>query len=197
MDRTAPDNNPQCGILQPQGLSATAWLEAVVDISRQIANLEALPTVLQSIVRVTTELANADVAIIAPLNQEQLQLVVRCFAAKQASIQSPTACETLNFSMAMCAVEEERTLRFPQDRQAADAMWRCPMLVQPLQTAVAVPLTLDGTCIGVLVAGRHTSEHFTRRDASGLEHLAHQTVIGSRRPFNRTRAYGTRSARDF
>jgi signal transduction histidine kinase len=156
---------------------AAQWLQALVDVSRRIANLEELPAVLQSIVSVTTNLVSADAAVIALLDHDQSQLLVKCFIANSNHFEHTHVCDSVNCSIAKRATTEGHALRFPQDQQPDETVWYCPLLVNPIQAAAIVPLKLDNTCIGALIAARRTAEYFTLHDISGLEYLADQTVI--------------------
>jgi len=171
------DDKQETDTLSKDDFDSTKWLQALVNISRKIANLEEFPAVLQSIVSVTTELVDADAAVIALLNHEQSRLFAKCFIAESNHFECTHACDAINSSIAKRVIAEGRALCFPQDQQSNETAWPCPLLAHPIEAAAVVPLNLDNTCIGVLVAARRTTRCFNSQDVSGLEHLADQTVI--------------------
>lgn len=157
--------------------TAEQWLAAVVNISRQIANLEALPAVLQSIVSVATELVCADAAAITLLSHDQTQLILKCFASRSDQIEAQKGCDTLDASIVRRAIREGRALCYPQDRLPSEAAWHCPRLGVPVRAASVVPLQFGGTAVGSLTVVRHANAAFTQADVLGLTHLASQAVI--------------------
>lgn len=175
--RAQENTRQEPGVSQKSDSEATQWLEAVVDVSRQIANLEELPTVLQSIVTLAREIATADVAAITLLDHDQSRLVVQCFAAKRDHTEPPHTCNAINDSIIMRAIQEGRALCFPQNCHPDETTWHCSLIDQSIHAAAVVPLRLDNTSIGALVVARHAKEHFTSEDVNGLAHLADQTVI--------------------
>ncbi|MFW5692255.1 MAG: GAF domain-containing sensor histidine kinase [Chloroflexota bacterium] len=156
---------------------AEQWLEAVVEVSRQIANLEALPVVLRSIVTLAMDLVSGDLAAVALLNGDRSELKVECFRARASYVDHPATCDTINSSIVMRAAREGRALCFPQDHTPDEATWDCDVLDQPIKAAAMMPLWLDGTSIGVLWVARHTADPFATADLNGLARLADQTVI--------------------
>lgn len=166
----------------PQGqftpaTNAEQWLEAVVEISRQIANLEPLPTVLNAVGTLAMDLVNGDIAAVALLNSERTYLNVECFRSRCASPNHPLVCDIINANIVMRAVRQGQALRFPQDQISGEAPWHCPVLNLPIAAAAIMPLRLDGTVIGVLWVARHTPAPFAGDDLAGLARLADQTVI--------------------
>ncbi len=170
-------NRAELGVTPSNGLGAAKWLEAVVDVSRQIANLEELPTVLKSIVDAAMQLVSSDVAVVALLNHNRSRLIIERFAARSSHSGTAQVGNTVDTPIISRAVHKGQALRFPEDRLEDEVSWYCPLLDQPVKAAAVVPLKLDGTPIGVLWVACHQPASFTRADVVRLSHLADQTVI--------------------
>lgn len=154
---------------------AEGWTNGLVSISRRIANLENVDTILSAIVTLSQRLLESDTAALALWDETGTRLVMKCHATVDKTqappcpeVCSPLIVEPLRAGRAACLSEHG---------QDGESRWRCPAADQEIQTTAIVPLQLDGRPVGGLWAGRFTPEPFTTADLIGLERLADQAVI--------------------
>ncbi len=155
---------------------AECWLEAVVTISRKIANLEETINILEVIVGLARTLMSADVAAIALLNESSGQLILKCHATEDGIQQ--ISCDKINETVVLRAVQNGQPIRFPDEyRVGTELGWYCPILEKPIQSAGIVPVMLDGTPVGALWVSRFEAIPFALNDFLRLPQLADQIVI--------------------
>lgn len=157
---------------------AESWTEALVSISRHIAELDDLDNILLDIVRNAHSLLTSDFVAIGMLDDTQ-QLTLYCYAdneagcvslpvSKRTPINNPLILETVKHGISHCFDESEATDDIELLR------YGLPAAVSAIAT---VPLLLDNYPIGVLWSARLTPTSFTATDLIGLERLADQVVI--------------------
>ncbi|MCA9330972.1 GAF domain-containing protein, partial [Candidatus Saccharibacteria bacterium] len=157
---------------------AESWTEALVSISRHIAELDDLDEILLDIVRNAHSLLNSDFVAIGMLDDTQ-QLTLYCYAdneagcvslpvSKRTPITNPLILETIQHGISHCIDESEATDDIDLPR------YGIPAEVRAIAT---VPLLLDNYPIGALWSARFSSTSFTATDLIGLERLADQVVI--------------------
>jgi signal transduction histidine kinase len=155
---------------------AERWLEAVVTISRKIANLEETIVILEAIVGLARTLMSADVAAIALLNESSGQLILKCHATEDGIQQ--ISCDKINETVVLRAVQNGQAIRFPDEYGVGtDLGWYCPTLEKPIQSAGIVPVMLDGTPVGALWVSRYEAIPFELNSFLRLPQLADQVVI--------------------
>jgi signal transduction histidine kinase len=152
--------------------AAEDWTNALVDINRSVANIEAVDAVLSTIVQAAGRLLAADVAGLALWNEAGLQLEIKCFVLAGAT---PVVTSTPTDDPLLLQVAREgRSSRISAE---AASGWYCPALQRATQASIQVPLLLNGHSLGVLWVGRAASTSLGAADLTGLEHLADQAVI--------------------
>lgn len=152
-----------------------AWTEALVDISRRIANLEDVDSILQTIAQSARRLLHADIAALALWNESETGLEIRCAALPDGfSFQNAGKIET---SLLISAARKTEPTLFPQNFASSPDPWTCPALGREIHAAAMVPLRLDTQPIGIFWVGKETYSSFSTDDLSGLERLAAQAVI--------------------
>lgn len=153
--------------------SAEVWLNALVNISRRIANMDDVDEVLLHIVDQARQLTSADAASLG-LRQADNR-IVRQFYASADGAQTLTD-DYIDSPPILRALEEQRPLRYPQD--IPDAVpWTCALSGRTVCAAAIVPLLLDQSVIGVLWVKSYFEQPFSAADVVDLEHLADQSVI--------------------
>jgi signal transduction histidine kinase len=153
---------------------AEDWTETLVEINRQVVNMQDLDEVLQGIVKAARRLLEADTGALALWDEDRQYLQVKSFATRE-SITSLDARVTRSFILK--AVAEGNIFHYPRDAGAFVDPWICAVLGVEIQTALIVPLQLEGESIGGLWVGRRAGGPFTALDANGLTRLADQAVI--------------------
>ncbi|MCC6803969.1 MAG: GAF domain-containing sensor histidine kinase [Anaerolineae bacterium] len=150
------------------------WLDALVKISRRIANMEDADAVLSELVALARELVRADYAALA-LNEMGTRLCLK-YVASASGVEIPRNADITN-AIVRRTVETGLARRFPEDGSGVDFTWQ--VAGQPIvtPTAAIVPLKLNQTTIGALWTGRSSPTSFSCVDLIGLSHLANQAVI--------------------
>lgn len=164
--------------------AAEGWTDALVGISRRIANLETVDEALNAIVEAALFLLRADAAALALWDETTSNLEINYFAFpdKSEHIQDNLAAgqtHSLNISSAATILECVKACcptRFPDDTPP-DVHWFCPLLAKEIHAAVIVPLQLEGQSLGGLWVSRLASDTFSLADQAGLQRLADQAVI--------------------
>lgn len=152
--------------------AAEAWTHALVDINRSVANIDTVDAVLPTIVQAAGRLLAAETAGLALWNEGGAYLEIKCFALAG---QAPTVrSQPIDDPLLLQVAREGQPYLLPGERAK---VWRCPALQREVQTAIQVPLLLNGHSLGVLWVGRVAGGEFSAADQTGLEHLADQAVI--------------------
>ena len=154
--------------------SAEVWLNALVNISRRIANMDDVDEVLLHIVDQARQLTSADAASLGLL-QASGQLRRQFYA--DASGAHQLSDDVVNAPLVVRAMAERRSLRYPQDAPPDPPTWTCTVSGQTVSAAAVVPLVLDQSVIGVQWVKTFDDVSFTAADVEDLEHLADQSVI--------------------
>ena len=148
---------------------AENWIEALVQISRQIATLEPLDTVLASIVERARVLLQARGAALALWDEGYTGLLVKAFASP-GGVTAPDV-RISQGPIVDAALLQKATL-LPEGGN-----WRCSLLRAMLHSAVIAPLIFEGETLGVLWAISENDDAFTLADLDRIEHLSDQAVI--------------------
>ncbi len=152
-----------------------SWTEALVDISRRIANLEDVDQILRTLAHSARRLLRADIAALALWNEDETRLEIRCAALPDGvSFENSGRIETPHL---LSAARKTEPSLFPQNAASSPDPWICPALRREIQSAAIVPLCLDAQPIGIFWVGREAYAAFSAGDLSGLERLAAQAVI--------------------
>jgi signal transduction histidine kinase len=161
---------------QTQALQTSeAWTNALVDISRRIANLDDVDAIIQTIAQSARRLLQADIAALALWDEDVTALELRCAALPDGA--SLTSFGRIETPLLLTAARQASPSLFPQHFASSLDVWACPALGREIHAAAFVPLRLDAQPIGVFWVGRESGSAFSAGDLLGLERLAAQTVI--------------------
>lgn len=157
---------------------AESWTEALVSISRHIAELDNLDNILLDIVRNAHSLLNADFVAIGMLDDTQ-QLTLYCYADKEAGgVSLPISKRTpIINSLILEIIQRGVPFCFDASESTGDVDVPCYGMSEKAQAVAIVPLLLDNYPMGALWSARFTPNAFTTTDRIGLERLADQAVI--------------------
>ena len=159
--------------------TAETWTNALVNISRKIAQLEMVDELLPFILEQTLKLFKSDYVAVGLLDDDQSKLLLKCHAFNGAAEILPQPLE-INHPMAIRVLEniEPHLLR---NELTLDNKFDglCSAINQPVKSLVLVPLTMENLTIGVLWTARCApeSEHFSKMDTIWLDCIADQIVI--------------------
>lgn len=158
---------------------AESWTNALVTISRRIAELDTLDNILLDIVHNAQNLLNSDFVAIGMLDDDGQRLLLYCYADREHGaislspgaripIVNPLIIDTLVNATPYCSDETEPP-------NAIEGL--CCGVSDRTCVAAIVPLLLDDYPMGALWSTRSTPTAYTATDLIGLERMADQAVI--------------------
>ncbi len=156
--------------------TAESWTNALIGISRHIAELNDVDKSLLYIVENGRQLLNSNFMGLAILNGELTDLELKCFSNdaqtklvdSQVKVNNRLILDTLLNKESVCSTIDESPsnfidLCFSEGKQA--------------KTVAVVPLKLDDKSIGALWITRYAAEPYSETDLIWLESLSDQVVI--------------------
>lgn len=155
--------------------TAESWTNALVQISRQITQLDNVDSILSYIVTAASSLLQADFVGLAILEDKD-NLALKCysngkdvrFVESRTLVDNPLILKTLTSA---------RSMRIGGDNASKGLENVCFGLSKPATTVAVVPLDLDNRPIGVIWIANCSGTLFTETDLVWLECLADQIVI--------------------
>lgn len=156
--------------------TAENWTDALINISRHIAELNDVDDTLLYIVDNGRKLLQSNFMGLAILNGDLPDLELKCYAHdtqtgmvdSQIKVESPLILNALFRSESYCSSADDPPESFGN---------LCFFMEKPAKTAAVVHLYLDDKPIGVLWVARHQEEPYSETDLIWLECLADQVVI--------------------
>lgn len=156
--------------------AAENWTDALISISRHIAELDDVDDILLFIVDNGRKLLHSHFMGLAILNGELPHLELKCYASEaqtrmvdsQIKVENPFILNALRQAKSTCSSADQP----PESVQDL-----CFLGAQPARTAAVVRLDLDDNPIGALWIARHEGEPYSETDLIWLECLADQVVI--------------------
>lgn len=152
---------------------AESWLDAMVEISRQIATLEPLDAVLDRVVERARHLFQADIAAIGLWDEHYHNLIVK--AAAGPGTNGITSYTTAEPAILQAARRPDMTLIAPETG------WYCATLDAEVCGGAIAPLVFEGEKLGAIWVTHSCETAFSRMTLTQLEHLCHYTVIAIQR----------------
>ncbi len=156
--------------------AAQEWAGGLIDISRQIANMEGVNDVLRHIVRQAKFLSDSDCVYVGLLDEGEIFLEIKCHAIGN-RIHTLSAGYKVDDALIMQYLGTCRSHRYPGDFNGREISWHCPTLARGIQAAAIVPFQFDGQLVGGLWTGRFRDKEFDLNEIAILESLADQAVI--------------------
>jgi signal transduction histidine kinase len=152
---------------------AENWTNGLVNIGRQIADMDNTDDILTAILKLGRVLLEADTAALAVWDDNGAHLNLRCHITNDGNEFLPgnSVCHPLILECAQYAI----TRRYPDD--AASVNWHCAVTQRDIRAAAIVALQLDRRPLGVIWLERFEPRLFTEDDLLKLSHLADQAVI--------------------
>jgi signal transduction histidine kinase len=151
---------------------AEAWIEALVQISRQIAMLEDLDQVLAQVVERARTLLKADGAALALWDETGDALMVKAFAGPNGLGREALRSDTIRSGMIF-----DSTRALQACLLAPEEGWHCSVLGARVQAGAIAPLVFEDQSVGVLWVVSHQTGRFSQGDLDRLGHLSDQAVI--------------------
>ena len=155
--------------------TAENWTEALVSLSRRIANMDNVDNTLMEIVATARRLLDTDTAVLGLWDEDGDHLLVKCYATAGGAFMVEGQPVTTN--LILDAIRMSGPSRYPEDFHVSNEPWECPVLNQEVSSTAVVPLRLEGQSFGGLWVARVVERLFSPTDIMGLERLADQAVI--------------------
>jgi signal transduction histidine kinase len=157
--------------------TAENWTNALINISRRIAELENVDDILTYIVDHIQELLKANFVGVAILNQEMGDLELKCYA-RDAKAQLVTNTSIGVTNVLIQKVVQTSTSYRSQGEEPPDVFHGiCFFTEEIAKTVVIVPLKLENMTIGVLWIARFDDRLFSETEVVWLESMADQITI--------------------
>jgi signal transduction histidine kinase len=157
--------------------TAENWTNALVNISRRIAELEHVDDILTYIVDHIHQLLKPDFVGVAILNPEKAGLELKCFARNgRAQLVADSSVNVTN-PLFQNILQNSTSYRSQAEEQAETFQGICFFTEETARTVVIVPLKLETTTIGVLWIARFDQSPFSETDVIWLESMADQIAI--------------------
>lgn len=155
--------------------TAESWTDSLVQISRQITQLEDVDSILAYIVTSAKTLLRANFVGLAILEEEN-DLVLKCYVNDQGTHFLTTKSRVDN-PLILQAMESAQSMRIGDDDAGEVLANLCFGLDKPANTTAIVPLDLDNQPIGAIWIANCAGGPFSETDLVWLECLADQVVI--------------------
>ncbi|HET9904978.1 MAG TPA: hypothetical protein VFQ23_00005, partial [Anaerolineales bacterium] len=140
--------------------TAENWTNALVNISRRIAELEHVDDILAYIVDHIHQLLKTNFVGVAIFNPENASLELKCFSNDgRAQLVSTPSVKVTN-PLLWNVVQKSASYRAQGEEQPEIFEGVCFFMEETAKTVVTVPLKLENTTIGVLWIARVDENHF-------------------------------------
>jgi len=157
--------------------TAEKWTDALVTISRRIAELENVDDILTDIVEIVSRLLRANLVGVAILNQENSSLELKCYAndgEPHLVNESPIIVDS---PLIQNVMQSAKSYYSKGDKPANLFEGMNFFTNEVVQSAAIVPLKLENTIIGALWIARIENDPFSETDVIWLESMADQVAI--------------------
>lgn len=157
--------------------TAENWTNALVSISRRIAELEHVDDILVCIVNEVRHLLHANFVGVAIVNQKNSVLELKCYSSDAKTELMANASIEVTNSLVRNVMRSSHPYRSQADEHIEMFEDVCFFTSQKAGAIVIVPLKLETTAIGVLWIARFEQQPFSETDLIWLESMADQVVI--------------------
>ena len=155
--------------------TAENWTEALVGLSRRIANMDNVDNILLETVATARRLLDTDVAVLGLWDENAELLLAKCYATLDGAFMADD--QPVATPLILDAIRASSPSRYPESFHVSSEPWICPTLDREVRSTAAVPLHLEGQSFGGLWVARVDERLFSPTDIMGLERLADQAVI--------------------
>jgi nitrate/nitrite-specific signal transduction histidine kinase len=157
--------------------TAENWTNALVNISRRIAELEHVDDILAYIVENVHQLLNANFVGVAVLHQENSALELKCYSnGGKAQLIADASVDVANLVI-QNSIRSVTSYRSLGNEASEIFKGVCFFTSAEVRALVVVPLKLESTAIGALWIVRFDDSLFSETDVIWLESMADQVAI--------------------
>ncbi len=157
--------------------TAESWTNALVNISRRIAELEHVDDILVYIVKNIQELLPTNFVGVAILNQENATLELKCYASDKDVRLLANESVVVTNPLIQDAMRNSKAYRSQGSESAELFEHLCYFIDQSAHAVAIVPLKLESTTIGALWIAHTEEQQFTETDLIWLESMTDQVAI--------------------
>jgi signal transduction histidine kinase len=157
--------------------TAESWTNALVSISRRIAELEHVDDILLYIVQTVRQLLPADFVGLGILNQERSALELKCYSIGEKVELVANSSIVVSNPQIQSVTLDSHSYRSQGGEPAGVFEGICFFTNEKARAMAIVPLKLENTIIGSLWIARLDEDHFTETDLFLLESMADQVAI--------------------
>jgi signal transduction histidine kinase len=157
--------------------TAENWTNALVSISRHIAELEHVDGILLYIMQNIHQLLSTNFVGIAILNKDSSILELKCYSSEDRTALVVNASVAVTNPLIQNAMRSSCSYRSQGDESAEAFEGVCFFTDQKARAVAIVPLKLENTMIGALWIAGFEMQPFTETDLIWLESMADQVVI--------------------
>jgi signal transduction histidine kinase len=157
--------------------TAENWTNALVNISRRIAELEHVDDILLYIVENIRDLLRTNFVGVAIMNQENSILELKCYATAGGINLVANESITVTNSLIQNVMRNSVSYRSMGDEALTSFDSVCFFVEEIARAIVIVPLKLENTIIGALWIARFDENQFSETDVIWLESMADQVAI--------------------
>ncbi|MEJ2267339.1 MAG: histidine kinase, partial [Anaerolineales bacterium] len=156
--------------------TAESWTEALVSISRRIAELDDVDNILLYIVESARKLLKSSFMGIGILNEERSCLELKWYS-NDSSTEMVTSPVIVKNPLIQKALLSHQSYRIRENESLETLEGITLFEDQPANKAAVVPLALDNALIGAMWIARNGDEPYSETDQIWLECMADQVVI--------------------
>ncbi|MCJ7434513.1 MAG: histidine kinase [Anaerolineales bacterium] len=157
--------------------TAEIWTNALVGISRRIAELEHVDDILLYIVQNVRQLLHTNFIGIAILIEDSSVLELKCYSSEDKTELVANASIAVTNSLILKAMRTSCSYRSEGDESVELFEGVCFFTSQKARAIAIVPLKLKNTNIGALWIARYEEQQFSETDLIWLESMADQVAI--------------------
>lgn len=157
--------------------TAEKWTDALVTISRRIAELENVDDILIDIVGIVSRLLRANLVGVAILNQENSSLELKCYSDNGKTHLANESPVNVDSPLIQNVIRSAKSYYSKEDKPAGPFEGMSFFSDGIVQSAAIVPLKLESTIIGALWIARFENDPFSETDVIWLESMADQVAI--------------------
>lgn len=157
--------------------TAEKWTDALVTISRRIAELKNVDDILMDIVGIVSKLLRANLVGMAILNQESSSLELKCYSNNGKTHLVNNSPIVVDSPLIQNVIHSAKSYYSKDDNSVNLFEGMGFSTGEVVQSAAIVPLKLESTVIGVLWIARLENDPFSETDVIWLESMADQVAI--------------------
>jgi len=156
--------------------TAERWTNALVNINRQIADLDDVDSILKDIAKNARHLLEADFLGIALLEEDQKSLNLKCYSTEEDTelVNMPTL---VGNKMIQRVVRNSSYYYSKREESSKFLKDACFFVDESPKTIASVFLNLDNQSIGAMWVARFSDHFYSEEDLIWLECMADQVVI--------------------